>query len=336
MDTRRPRRALALLALVAAGCSSGPGLQAAPPTMPVGVGSHPWVFRNDPAAALTATTALHVGLLRVDALWRAVEPRAGDARWDELDTLVGESTSHGIRPILVLHGTPAWANAGRGSDAPPTSDAAFAAFCGQAAARYADKGVVYEVWNEENAPFGWGGPVQPRRYAALLEACSAAIRSADAKATVLVGGLARSRAPGVVPAAGYVRALLGAGAGGAFDGVAFHPYALDDATAPGSSLAADVPAIHQVLADAGRAQTPIWLTEFGYPIGPRRSAADVARLERRAILYAARRYPYVAGFVIYELSDEGSTRFGLYDRGWTPRAAARMLADLLEGGGAVR
>jgi hypothetical protein len=97
-----------------------------------------------------------------------------------------------------------------------------------------------------------------------------------------------------------------------------------------------VPAIHQVLSDAGRPQTPIWLTEFGYPLGPQHSAADVARLERRAILYAARRDPYVAGFVIYELSDEGSTRFGLYDRGWTPRAAARMLTDLLADGGVVR
>jgi len=139
-----------------------------------------------------------------------------------------------------------------------------------------------------------------------------------------------------VPAAAFVRALLAAGAGNAFDGVAFHPYAREDATAPGSSLASDVPAIHAVLADAGRPQTPIWLTEFGYPIGPHHSAADVALLERRAILYAARRYPYVAGFVVYELSDEGSTRFGLYDRGWTPRAAARMLADLLDNGGVVR
>jgi hypothetical protein len=240
-----------------------------------------------------------------------------------------------VRLILAVHATPSWANAGLGPTAPPTSAAAFAAFARALAARYRGHHIVYEIWNEENAPFGWGGAVQPARYAALLEAASAAIHAADHTSTVLVGGFAQSRARGVIRAVQFLHDLYALGAGKSFDGVAYHPYARFSALAPGAALVRQIPLLRGVMVRAGDADKDIWVTEFGYPITPHRGPVKVASLERGAITYAAAHYPYVAVFVIYELVDEGHGMFGLYDRSWDPRPAARMLASLLSPDGAV-
>jgi hypothetical protein len=317
-----------------------PGTTGAPtPVLPVGAASHPWVFeRHGVGRSFRALGSLHARLLRIDALWAAVERDRGLRRWEGLDDIVAEADRQHVRLILAIHSTPRWANLGAGLNAPPDHLPDLASFCGALASRYGGRNIVYEVWNEENADFGWGGPVQVRRYAALLHACSSAIRPADPTATVIVGGLARSKRPGVMRADAFVRALYEVGAKPDFDGIGFHPYAHGDATAKGSSIVTDIPALREIMVRNGDTAKKLWLTEFGYPVGLHHSPGEVAGLERRAILHVARRYPYVAALVVYQLIDEGPAGFGLFHQDLKPRAAAKMLADLLEahGGGVPR
>lgn len=316
-----------------------PGRPEPPPELPVGAASHPWVVeRHGVKASFDALASAHLKMLRIDALWARIERDQGLQRWEVLDDVVREANQRGVRLILTLHGTPAWANDARGLDVPPDNLGEFARFCRDVARRYQGHDIVYEVWNEQNAPFGWGGPVEVRRYASMLNTCSAAIREVDRSGTVIVGGLARSRKPGVMPGAAFVRALYAAGAGPAFDGIGFHPYAHGDATAKGSSLVADVPAIRKLMVENGDSAKQLWLTEFGYPVGPHHSPAQVAGFERKALVYVAHRYPYVAAVVLYELADEGANGFGLFHNDLNPRASARMLAKLLDArrGGLVR
>jgi polysaccharide biosynthesis protein PslG len=309
------------------------------PVLPVGAASHPWVVeRHGLKKSFDALHDIHLKLLRIDALWAAVERDRGLRRWQGLDDVVAEAGRRKVRLILAIHGTPRWANGGAGLNAPPDRLPDLASFCHDLAARYQGRHIVYEIWNEENANFGWGGPVQVRRYAALLDACSAAIRPADGTATVIVGGLARSRKPGVMRATAFVKALYRTGAKNSFDGIGFHPYAHGDATAKGSSIVTDIPALRDVMVRNGDASKKLWLTEFGYPVGLHHSPGQVAGFERRAIIHIARTYPYVAALVIYQLIDEGPSGFGLFHRDMAPRASARMLADLVRenDGGVLR
>lgn len=307
------------------------------PTLPVGVATHPWVLdAPDSAQAWQAIGDMRTRVIRVDASWAAVESRQGSFDWSGLDSVVDTAARDHVRLIFAVHATPSWANNGLGPTAPPTQVSTFAAFARALASRYRGRHIVYEIWNEENAPFGWGGTVQPARYAALLEAASTAIHATDRTATVLVGGFAQSRKTGVIRAVQFLHDLYALGAGKAFDGVAYHPYARGSPVAPGAALVRQVPLLRAVMVHAGDADKDIWVTEFGYPITAARGAVKVAALERGAIQYAAAHYPYVAVFVIYELVDEGHGLFGLYDRSWDPRPSARMLAGLLSPAGSVQ
>jgi polysaccharide biosynthesis protein PslG len=317
--------------------SSGRSATPPGPVLPVGVATHPWVLdAPDSAQAWQAVRNLRTRVVRVDASWATVEPSPGSFDWSGLDAVVRTADRDHVRLIFAVHATPSWANGGLGPTAPPTQVAAFAAFARALASRYRGHHLVYEIWNEENAPFGWGGPAQPARYAALLEAASTAIRATDRTATVLVGGFAQSKKPGVIRAVQFLHDLYALGAGKAFDGVAYHPYARGSAVAPGAALVRQVPLLRAVMVRAGDAHKDIWVTEFGYPITPARGAVKVAALERSAIAYTAAHYPYVAVFVVYELVDEGrGGTFGLYTRSWDPRPSARMLASVLSPTGTV-
>ncbi len=309
------------------------------PALALGAASHPWVVeRHGLKRSFDALGRLHLRMLRIDALWAAVERDRGFHNWEQLDEMVAEARRRGVRLILAIHGTPRWANGGAGLSAPPDRLPDLAAFCGDLAARYHGQSIVYEVWNEENANFGWGGPVQVRRYAALLDACSRAIRPADPSGTVIVGGLARSRKPGVMPAARVGRSLYAAGARKSFDGIGFHPYAHGDATANGSAIVNDIPALRALMVRNDDASKKLWLTEFGYPVGVHHSPNQVAGFERRAIVHIARAYPYVAALILYQLIDEGSGGFGLFHNDLKPRAAALMVAKLVRrsDGGVLR
>jgi polysaccharide biosynthesis protein PslG len=318
---------------------TGTPTRPAPPALAVGAASHPWVVeRHGVKQSFDALAKVHLRMLRIDALWAKVERSRGFHDWQHLDDVVSEADRRGVRLILAIHGTPGWANAGAGLNAPPDRIPDIASFCGDLAARYKGKHIVYEVWNEENANFGWGGPVQVRRYAALLDGCSSAIRPADPSGTVIVGGLARSKKPGVMPAVTFVKALYAAGARNSFDGIGFHPYAHGDATADGSAIVNDIPTLRELMVRNDDAQKQLWLTEFGYPVGIHHSPTQVAHFERRAIIHIARTYPYVAALIVYQLIDEGSGGFGLFHNDRKPRTAARMLANLVKktDGGVLR
>jgi polysaccharide biosynthesis protein PslG len=335
----------AVVAVAAIGASAlrdGAGDRTAPEPAPeprgmlVGVASHPWVVEqhglNTSFALLRRT---NIRLLRIDVLWAAVEHSPDVFNWEQIDDVVRVADARGVRLIMAVHGTPGWANEGAGAARPPDRLSDFSRFCSALANRYQGHNVVYEIWNEENAPFGWGGGVQVRRYTALLQTAATAIRRGDPTGTVIVGGLARSSRPGVMKAVAFVKALYDTGARGSFDGIGFHPYARHDATARGSSMVTDIPDIRSLMVRNGDAAKDIWVTEFGYPVGRHHPAVEVARFERQAIIYAARHYPYVAAFVVYELTDEGGNGFGLFHNDLAIRAAGRMLGKLVGPDGAV-
>ncbi len=205
------------------------------------------------------------------------------------DALVGALAQRNMTllPILI--------NFSGSTPQPPTPDGAggsptiseFAAFAAAAVTRYGPTGTywatcgctphpisAWEIWNEENNGYWWGGTASASQYAAVFSATRGALRSVDPQARAVVGGLAFDPAgqPSFIPPDQMI-ATLAAGNANAFDAVAVHPYTV----AAGSSsteLAEDtISLINSVAAQlvastgpgpGGAPRQQIWVTEMGW------------------------------------------------------------------------
>lgn len=193
-------------------------------------------------------------------LWSVVEPAEGAREWGSVASLERELESisaHNMQTILIVRGTPAWAQKIMGIHCGPVSEeklTAFAAFVHDAVVRYSQPPYNVKYWELGNEPdvnpalvaadseYGcWGDPSDPfyggGYYAEMLKVVYPAIKSADPEAQVLVGGLLlvcdpdnppdENGQPGVkkdCSPAKFLEGVLINGGGDYFDGVSFHAY----------------------------------------------------------------------------------------------------------------
>jgi Cellulase (glycosyl hydrolase family 5) len=189
----------------------------------------------------------------------------------------------GVKVLLVVVGTPAWANAGAGQTVPPTNNQDYADFVHFLAGRFAGHVQAYEIWNEEDLNIWWDAP-NASRYVALLKPAYAAIKSADPAATVVLGGLTGNDYQ-------FLQRIYDAGGKGSFDVVSDHTDTACGVASPESYIrdqsglmdqdsflsyreVAKVIAANEGVAtdSSGLPQslpTPIWLTEFGWAVSPK-------------------------------------------------------------------
>ena len=126
---------------------------------------------------------------------------------------------------------------------------------------------AWEIWNEEDSTAWWTGT--PAQFAGLLRTAYAAIKSADANATVLLGGLTGNDVT-------YLDELYAAGARGSFDAVAVHTDTGCNVTSPyvfefdrgtqtiNQYFFLGFTAIHAAMVAAGDGAKPIYMTELGW------------------------------------------------------------------------
>ena len=202
------------------------------------------------------------------------------------DQLVGGLAARGMTllPILI--------NMENGAAVPPTATGSpsiseFAAFAAAAVARYGPTGSfwptcgctpepiqAWEIWNEENNGYWWGGDASASAYATVFAATRTALRSVDPQARVVVGGLTydpHGEASFVAPA--QMIQALAAGNSNAFDAVAVHPYtdAIGATSAQLAQSAMDyvtetAQAVEQATGPSasGGPRQQIWVTEMGW------------------------------------------------------------------------
>jgi hypothetical protein len=186
-------------------------------------------------------------------LWSAVEPEQGQRDWKSLEALEAEllnAAEKHLQVILVVRGTPAWAQLVPGSVCGPVLPEklpAFASFLHDLVARYSQPPYQVKYWELGNEPdvdptlvasdsiFGcWGKTGDSyyggQDYAEMLKVAYPQIKAADAQAQVLVGGLLLDCDPHNPPAgrscdpAYYLEGILKNNGGDYFDGVSFHAY----------------------------------------------------------------------------------------------------------------
>jgi len=285
---------------------------------------------------LRAIAASGAGLVRQTFDWAQVEHAPGRFDFSGYDKSMAATSRAGLSVLPILFHPPPFRSSGPrhaplNVTFPPRRDADMARFAAAVVRRYGSRGTfwaqrpslprrpirAWQVWNEPNLPVYWGGHPDAPAYVRLLRAVHAAIKRVDPRAEVVAAGLPNS---GIgVPFESYATAMYRAGARGAFDSLAVHPYAAD-----AEGVLAAVGLARELTRRFGDGHVPIWLTELGWASGGPPSAFTVgadgqaSRVERVLLeLAAQRRSLGVRGVVYYDWQDGrpyagGGDFFGLH------------------------
>ncbi|HFD39048.1 MAG TPA: hypothetical protein ENJ31_04265 [Anaerolineae bacterium] len=247
---------------------------------------------QEPAPVIEAVHDLGFGWVKQQVRWADIEPQPGEFRWDVLDRTVASLDDAGVHLLLNVVGSPRWAwpqGASYEVMGPPADPADFAAFMGALAARYRGRIGAYEIWQEQNIDYAWGGRVDVEEYMALLQKASQAIRSADPDALVLSGGLTPTGAPPphAMDDARYLAAMYRLGLKTYADAVGVHlptynlPPDADWRTFQDPSahfrgfeqfrhrswsFRGTAEAYREVMEANNAADHPLWVTEFGWAV----------------------------------------------------------------------
>jgi polysaccharide biosynthesis protein PslG len=357
--TLYPRRLASVAAVLAAllahagtaWATSCPSVNSTPARQPAGTlyGVHMNLNSVDPGdrgrSLANARDILHAQVGRNNLMWSRIEPQQGHFDWSAADYAVNAQVGAGIEPLMVLVGSPPWANNPPASSPDqasyvPEGDAAFdrwvqaySSFAATAAARYKGKVRHWEIWNEENGRFTWLPRPNPERYARFYSSMRAAIKSADPGAKVALGGLNNLTAghPDTVLGTDFLKRVYAAGVQP--DYVAVHPYS-SKSQAPDEYLQFennfdDMQAI-QAIVKANR-PVPLWVTEWGWSEEAESSGGwttnGVDRPTQAKYVYCslnllARTYTYVTVATYFLDFDRNTFKHGLFDSDFRPKPSA--------------
>lgn len=221
------------------------------PKMLFGMESHHMPFDEFPNFVGESGMKLvrHNGLI-----WPQVEPIEGQRDWQavaDLEEKLAKASASGLSTILIVRGTPEWAQLIPGSACGPIKPdkmESFAIFMAEAVSRYSVPPYNVKYWelgNEpdvdpslipQNSPFGCWGDMNDvyyggGYYAQMLKTVYPAIKEADPEANGLIGGLLLDCDPTHVPEGKdctpgkFLEGILVNGGGEYFDAVSFHGYA---------------------------------------------------------------------------------------------------------------
>jgi hypothetical protein len=253
-----------------------------------------------------------VETVRLPVPWAAIQrsPRS-DYDWSGLDAAMIDAAREGIGVLPVLGTSPHWAT---GNWRKMPVDGArqrrgWAEFVGAAVERYGSRGEfwaehgpgsdepvprmpikAWQIWNEENF-FYFVKPVSTGRFARLLAITGQAVRRADPRAEIVLGGLfgaPRQGLPRAMDAVDFLDQLYRKGGVKAnFDAVALHPYAADVA-----ELRRQVEEVRTVMARHGDRRSGLYITEMGWgsAYNPQAVAFEVGRQGQARELRSAYRY----------------------------------------------
>jgi hypothetical protein len=212
---------------------------------------------NQGHARATAAMAAEAGItwVRYNGIrWDKVEATQGTYDWSKLEQVEQELRAlaeQDLTPMVIIRGTPAWAQSVAGSRCSaikPEALDAFASFVGEVVQRYSKPPYNVRYWEMGNEPdvdpslisdtmpFGcWGNKNDPYygggAYADMLKRVYPTIKQADPTAQVIIGGLLLDCDP-TNPSAGkdctpgtFFEGILRNDGERAFDLVAYHGYA---------------------------------------------------------------------------------------------------------------
>ena len=225
--------------------------------------------------ALDDAVTLGTRWIRIDVSWAYIQPNGPTGyQWAGEDRVIQAARARGLEVLGTLGYAPAWAWPAGCNDfaCRPADPAAFAAFAGAVALRYAPRGLhTWEIWNEPNITGFWKPAPDPVAYDALLADTSRALRRADPASFVLLGGLAAvPTASGNLSQTDFLAGVCKLGGNRLIDAVSYHPYnfpllysAHTKVGTPWERIDSYQVNLVAVLTAYGTPTVPVWVTETG-------------------------------------------------------------------------
>jgi hypothetical protein len=285
------------------------------------------VSRSEMTQELNALQGAGANVLRVDVGWASLETARGQyepAYLAKLDALAAEAQARGIKLLATLWWTPGWASAGGAWNDAPSNPSDYGNFARFMTARYGTELAAIEAWNEPEINNNLVASNVPLAYAAMVKAFYAGAKQGNPSVAVLAGSLAYADVA-------FLGQLYLYGIKGSYDALSVHPYA--DGAAPENrtvthSFIGGIEKLH-LFQQANGDGTPVWVTEFGWPVG----TSPGANTEQQQAEYVEKAFgllnmlPYVGGATLYQLRDMGTDaanaedNFGLLHQNFAPRPA---------------
>jgi hypothetical protein len=234
------------------------------------------------------------GTNRVPVNWAAVQKtRGGSYDWSQPDRGVYYSAKNGMRPALVVYGTPKFVHkpTGKGLYGPESKAdlSAWRKFAEALARRYSPNGDFFDAtpgidrlpvktwvaWNEQNSKNNWVPKPDPRAYGKLVKAFDQGISKVDPKARIALGGMyGFPRDPKSMKAAKFLKKLYRVkGIAKHFDAINAHPYGSGV-----SDVKKQVNDLRSVARKAGDRKVGLIVGELGWASnGPKRSESVVGK-----------------------------------------------------------
>ncbi|MCC7367786.1 MAG: cellulase family glycosylhydrolase [Chloroflexi bacterium] len=287
--------------------------------------------------------------------WPRIEPNPGQFRWQEsdqndLDNVIRAAQAEGIPLVLRVDEVPGWAGGSPGNADLGAVEAFYAAM----AAHGKGKVVAYEILNEPNLPFEWGGPPDPAGYTRFLQAAYRGVKSQDPDAMIIGGGPSPNTGGygGTIEDFDFLNGMYKAGAKGYMDALGVHNYGgnTEPERDPGDCgiCFRRAELYRQLMVRNGDANTPIWATEFGWLMDPGRglgqydwmkvSPEQQADYVVRSYRYAQKNWPWMGGMLLSNLDastspyhqgpEDGLPWFAILNDDYSPRPAWTAFRDM--------
>jgi len=156
---------------------------------------------------------------RIDFDWASIERVRGTYSWAHIDAMVNGLSSRGIRLIGILHSNFSPYGDGGEINLPEELDA-YGRFAAAAAARYQNRGILWELWNEPNLPHFWRGTPSAEKYMLLVQSAATAIRAQTPDEWIVGPATSGIDMP-------FLEGCFDRGLLNHVDAVTVHPYAAD-------------------------------------------------------------------------------------------------------------
>ncbi|MFN8373531.1 MAG: LysM peptidoglycan-binding domain-containing protein [Anaerolineae bacterium] len=250
----------------------------------VGFGVEAFLIGQDTETLIGDIQSMGLGWVKVEVLWRDLEPVEGEIDFDTLDTIVAALEEADLSILFTVTSAPSWARSSAEESGPPDDFATLGTFVGALAEHYAGRVQAYEIWSEPNLRREWNSSehtINAGGYMQLLQVAYEAIKAADADALVVSAGLSPTGYNDGVNAINdrlFLQGMYASGLEEYSDAVGAHPSGWAN---PPDSRCCDQPegvashyqdpsfffldtlsAYHDIMVENGDGDTPIWVTRF--------------------------------------------------------------------------
>ncbi len=270
-----------------------------------------WAAGHYQASDLNLANQAGLEWLRFPWSWADTQPNGpGDWNWGSTDRIMNAAQLAGERVIFKPQGSPCWAHPSvpctNSATVPPDPQylPEWQDYIRAVLQRYPQTIAAVEVWNEPNLRPFWDAPISPSRYAQVLRSAYTAVKSVNPHMPVVSGGLAAvtTTTATQMDYRTFLNNTLSGGARGYFDAAAIHLY---PSYLSGPFIGAVSTTIGNVRNIVGP-NSPIWVTEFGYP-SPTVAFEQQQAMEIGATLNLLAHTRNVQVAIVHRMFDKGGT-----------------------------